>query len=126
MAQPQTILRLPAVLRETGTSRATIYNRIAEGLFVKSCRLGKRSVGWPAADVAAVNAARIAGASDEEIRRVVNALHDARAQGYTGGRAVDPNENPTLVARRADFWARVRGGEALAPRDKRRKSGAIA
>lgn len=74
----QAILRLPAVKAETGASRSTIYLRIQQGLWPKPVRLGPRSVGWPADEVAAINAARIAGMADEEIRALVIRLETAR------------------------------------------------
>jgi prophage regulatory protein len=74
----QAILRLPAVKAETGASRSTIYLRIQQGLWPKPVKLGPRSVGWPAGEVAAINAARIAGMSDEEIRALVIRLEAAR------------------------------------------------
>jgi len=73
-----TILRLPAILSSTGLSRSTIYLRIAQGIFTKSVSLGGRAVGWPASEVAAVNAARIAGKPDAEIRALVTHLEAAR------------------------------------------------
>lgn len=72
------ILRLPAVLFESGLSRSTIYMRISEGLWPKPVSLGARSVGWPATEVAAINAARISGKSDQEIRELVLSLEAAR------------------------------------------------
>ena len=73
-----TILRLPAVKTETGVSRSTHYLRITQGLFTKPVSLGPRAVGWPSCEVAALNAARIAGKSDEEIRALVVKLEAAR------------------------------------------------
>lgn len=73
-----TIYRLPTVKAETGYSRSTIYLRISEGLWPKPISLGGRSVGWPAAEVAALNAARIAGQTDNEIRELVRKLEAAR------------------------------------------------
>jgi prophage regulatory protein len=72
------ILRLPTVKVRTGHSRSTLYLRIAEGLFPKPVSLGARAVGWPENEVAAINAARIAGKSDDEIRQLVATLHAAR------------------------------------------------
>jgi prophage regulatory protein len=72
------ILRLPAVKAESGASRSTIYLRIQQGLWPKPVRLGPRSVGWPASEVAAINSARIAGMTDDEIRAVVIKLEAAR------------------------------------------------
>ncbi len=74
----QTIFRLPAVKTESGYSRSTIYLRISQGLWPKQVSLGPRCVGWPAQEVAALNAARIAGKSDEEIRALVVKLESAR------------------------------------------------
>jgi prophage regulatory protein len=74
----QTILRLPAVKSESGYSRSTIYLRIAQGLWPKPVSLGARSVGWPAGEVASINAARIAGKTDDEIRALVVKLEAAR------------------------------------------------
>jgi len=75
---PQTIYRLPAVKTESGYSRSTIYLRISQGLWTKQVSLGPRCVGWPAHEVAALNAARIAGKSDDEIRAIVLKLEAAR------------------------------------------------
>ena len=72
------ILRLPAVKSATGLSRSTLYLRIAQGTFPKPVSLGARSVGWPAYEVAALNAARIAGKPDAEIRALVAQLTAAR------------------------------------------------
>lgn len=76
---PQTILRLPAVKAESGYSRSTIYLRITQGLWPRPVSLGARAVGWPADEVSALNAARIAGRSDAEIRKLVTRLVAARA-----------------------------------------------
>ncbi len=73
-----TIVRRKQVQAETGYSRSTIYLRIAQGLWPKSVSLGPRAVGWPAREVAALNAARIAGHTDEEIRRLVSGLEAQR------------------------------------------------
>jgi prophage regulatory protein len=74
----QTLLRLPAVKAESGASRSTIYLRIQQGLWTKPVKLGPRSVAWPASEVAALNAARIAGKSDSEIRMLVATLEAGR------------------------------------------------
>jgi prophage regulatory protein len=73
-----TILRIPAAKLESGYSRSTIYSRIAQGLWPKQVRLGPRCIGWPAHEVATLNAARIAGKTDEEIRALVLKLEAAR------------------------------------------------
>jgi len=73
-----TILRLPAVKANTGLSRSTIYLRIAQGVFTHPVSLGARAIGWPADEVATLNAARIAGKPDAEIRELVAKLEAAR------------------------------------------------
>lgn len=73
------ILRRKQVEAESGYSRSTIYLRISQGLWVRPVALGARAVGWPASEVASLNAARIAGKSDDEIRALVVKLEAARA-----------------------------------------------
>lgn len=73
-----TIYRMPTVIAETGYSRSMIYLLISQGLYIKPVRIGTRSVGWPAHEVAAINSARIAGKSDDEIRSLVASLEAAR------------------------------------------------
>lgn len=72
------ILRRNQVEAETGYSRSTIYLHISQGLWPRPVSLGARAVGWPAGEVAALNAARIAGKSDTEIRSLVARLEAAR------------------------------------------------
>lgn len=73
------ILRMPAVKAETGhRSHASIYNAIRAGLFTSGVAIGQRSRGWPSDEVKAINAARIAGKSDAEIRELVKHLHAKR------------------------------------------------
>ena len=79
--QPQrnwAIWRQPTVTTETGLPRSTLYRRISEGLWTSPVRLSARSVGWPAQEVCALNSARIAGKSDNEIRALVARLEAAR------------------------------------------------
>lgn len=78
---PATILRLTGTLHESGNPRSTLYRRIADGLFPKPIKIGPRAVGWPASEVAAVNAARIAGKTESEIRALVARLERNRQGG---------------------------------------------
>lgn len=73
-----TILRLPAVLLERGRSRSAHYFDIQQGLFTHPVQIGLRAVGWPTTEVATLNAARIAGKSEVEIRELVARLEAAR------------------------------------------------
>jgi len=72
------ILRRKQVQARTGLSRSTMYDRIKTGTFPKPVALGPRAVGWPEGEVAALNAARIAGRSEEEIRALVARLQATR------------------------------------------------
>jgi prophage regulatory protein len=72
-----TLLREQAVRAESGTSRSKMYDDIARGLWTKPVKISRAS-GWPAYEVEALNAARIAGKSDEEIHQLVERLESAR------------------------------------------------
>jgi prophage regulatory protein len=74
-----TILRRRQVESESGYSRSTIYLRILQGLWPRPVSLGARAVGWPASEVWALNAARIAGLNDKQIRELVVELMAERA-----------------------------------------------
>jgi prophage regulatory protein len=68
------ILRLPSVLDLRGKSRSAHYDDIQKGLMTPPVNLGGRSVGWPENEVAAINAALIAGKSESEIKELVKRL----------------------------------------------------
>ena len=72
------ILRLPAVLKQRGRSRSAHYLDIQNELFTKPVAIGSRAVGWPDTEVLALNAARIAGKTDDEIRTLVKKLEADR------------------------------------------------
>ena len=72
------ILREPNVTEARGTSRSTLWADIKKGLFPHPVRIGPRSVGWPASEVAAINRAIIAGKSEAEMRELVQRLESAR------------------------------------------------
>lgn len=73
-----TILRRKQVQAESGYSCSTIYLRISQGLWPRPISLGARAVGWPAGEIAAMNAARIAGRSNDEVRELVLRLEAKR------------------------------------------------
>ena len=75
------ILRLPEVKRVLGhRADASVYNAIRVGLFTNGVAIGQRAKGWPDYEVDAINAARVAGQSESEIRELVKALHAKRAE----------------------------------------------
>jgi prophage regulatory protein len=75
---PERIIRFHEARTLSGLSRSTIYLRIREGLFPKPIPLGPRMVGWRESEIAAINAARVRGSSDEEIVSIVAELEAAR------------------------------------------------
>lgn len=75
------IFRMAAVKAETGhRSHASIYTAIKAGLFTKAVPIGERSVGWPDYEVMAINRARIAGQTDDQIKDLVTRLHAKRIE----------------------------------------------
>ena len=74
------IWRIQVVKAATGyRSTASIYNNINAGLWTKPVLIGQRSVGWPSDEVIVLNKARIAGATDEQLRELVIRLHAKRS-----------------------------------------------
>lgn len=74
-----TYLRLPSVQATTGLRRTAVYRHVNLGLLPKPVRIGERASAWPEHEIAAINAARIAGKSDDEIRAIVTDLQRQRA-----------------------------------------------
>lgn len=72
------MLTLPDVLKRRCRGRTAHYQDIKEGLFTRPVKLGKRAVAWPALEVDAVMAARVAGASETRIRDLVSNLEAGR------------------------------------------------
>ena len=77
------ILRMPDTKAETGyASHASIYANIKAGTFTNPVKIGQRSVGWPSEEVKVINAARIAGQTDDELRELVKRLHAKRLETF--------------------------------------------
>jgi prophage regulatory protein len=72
--------RLPDLLARRGDSRSNAYRDIADGLWTQPIKLGPRYSAWPTHEVEALIAARIAGASHDEIRALVRSLMIQRRQ----------------------------------------------
>ena len=75
-----TIWRLPQALAESGKTRSPWYQDITRGLMTRPVKLSRRAAGWPADEVEAINAARIAGRTEAEIRALVERLHAKRLE----------------------------------------------
>lgn len=73
------IWRIEKVKVELGyRSNTSVYGAIRDNLFTKPVKICRRSVGWPDNEVNAICGARIAGYSDEQIRSLVQKLHNDR------------------------------------------------
>jgi prophage regulatory protein len=72
------LLRRSTVEFRTGLSKATIYRRMDEGLFVRQVQLGGRQVAWPSNEVDVLVQARVAGKTDSEIKALVIQLEGLR------------------------------------------------
>jgi prophage regulatory protein len=73
--------RISRVLEARGIRRTQHYYDIQNGLFTRPVKLGERASAWPESEVAALNQARIAGKSNDEIRQLVAELEAARTAG---------------------------------------------
>jgi prophage regulatory protein len=94
-----TIVRRKQVEAATGYRRSTLYLRIAQGLWTRPVHIGARAVGWPLAEVAALNSARISGKSDKEIRDLVDLLTAARKSAvWPDTRAASEQPAPSVRA----------------------------
>jgi prophage regulatory protein len=72
------LLRLKQVQALTGDSRSAVYEKRKAGLLPEPIAIGPRARATPEYEIEAINRARIAGATDDEIRELVQRLHKAR------------------------------------------------
>lgn len=76
---PNALLRTKDVCAVTGMARPTLYEAMAKGLWPRPIKLGEKSSAWMASEVNAVLAARIRGATNEQIRELCSELMAARS-----------------------------------------------
>ncbi|MGD6737965.1 helix-turn-helix transcriptional regulator [Photobacterium leiognathi] len=76
------LIRLKDVLNFTAISSSTHYMHIQQGLMVKPISLGANSSAYPLYEIETINAARISGKSDEEIKQLVSELMKKRSEVY--------------------------------------------
>lgn len=79
-APQEQLLHKPEVLARMGYSHATLYARIADGLFPRQIKIGPRRSAWPASEVDAMIAAHVRGETEDQLRATVRRLHAARAR----------------------------------------------
>ena len=74
------MLRLLPACDVTGRKPGAHYLDIKSGLMVPGVRIGANAVAWPDFELEAINRAKIAGATEDEIRALVRKLIEARRQ----------------------------------------------
>ena len=72
------LYRRPVVEQAMGKTRSTLYRDIKKGVLTKPVSIGGDRVAWPANEIQAINQARIAGKSDNEIMALVIELEALR------------------------------------------------
>lgn len=77
---PTVLLRLPRLEPILGIKRPTIYRHIKAGLFIRPTYLGPRVAVWSSDEVELIVAAVAKGATETQLKALVNELHAAR--GY--------------------------------------------
>lgn len=63
--KPESLIRLPEVMRRTGRGRTAIYADMAAGTFPRSVSIGPRAVAWPESSIDAWIAERVSQATGE-------------------------------------------------------------
>ena len=76
--QPIALLRVPAILPFYGTAKSQFHQDVRDGLVTKPIKPSHRLALWPQNEIAAINAARIAGKTPDEIRELVKKLEADR------------------------------------------------
>lgn len=74
------ILRKPEVLKRTGISMSSLYNKVTDGTFPPPIPLGERAVGFVSSEVDAFIDYMIAGKSQDDLRELVKNLVEQRQQ----------------------------------------------
>ena len=67
-ASKSRLIRLSEVMSRVSLSRTTIYNRMNDGTFPKSVKLGSRAVAWQESSIDEWIAALVDSAQAEEVR----------------------------------------------------------
>ncbi len=80
MPDATSLLRAGAAARRRGRSRSQHYVEVRAGVMTPPVHRGKIAV-WPSDELEAITRAEIAGASDDELRVLVQRLVEARAAG---------------------------------------------
>ncbi len=82
--QPDRLVREPDRKKFTGIPTSTWYDLVTDGLAPPAVKLSKYTSAWPFSELTALNAARIAGKPDDEIRKLVKRVVAARESAFDG------------------------------------------
>ncbi len=77
-----TLIPKALVCAKIGKGNTGLYADISAKLCVKPVKAGPRASRWPSHEIDAIVAARMAGATDEQVRALVTRLHELRQQQY--------------------------------------------
>jgi prophage regulatory protein len=113
------ILRRPETQNRTGLGRSALYAREKDGRFPKAVKIGPRLAGHPEHEVDAWVQAVIRGATDDELRELVKALHAQR--GYKP----DPKRQAFYDHLNASRAPRGQGRKARARREQEHRQGGL-
>jgi len=76
----ESLIRRPKVEDKTGLKKSMLYDLMEKKEFPESIKIGERAVAWIESEIDAINAARMAGKSADEIRQLVKTLMAKRRQ----------------------------------------------
>jgi len=74
------LIRIKRVEEKTGLKKSMVYDLISKGEFPTAIKIGERACAWIESETNAINAARIAGKSADEICDLVKTLTAKRQQ----------------------------------------------
>lgn len=77
-----TLIPKVLVCAKLGKGNTGLYADILAGLCTSPTKAGPRTSRWPSHEIDAVVAARMAGASNDQIRALVSRLHDLRQEQF--------------------------------------------
>jgi prophage regulatory protein len=80
MQSPLFIRRRPDACAQFGVGASTFYEWVSDGLMPPGITLGPQARGWPQKELDAIAAARIRGATNDEIRDLVSQLIEQRKE----------------------------------------------
>ena len=66
---------------QLGKARSTLWEDVREGTVTEPIRRGSKWSRWPSGEIDRIEAAIVAGASDDELRELVKELTEARTAG---------------------------------------------